>query len=93
MVEFKTVIKKFNKNGEKSGWTYIEIPEEIILKIKGNYKKSFRVKGFIDKTPIAKQALLPMGGGIFIMALNAVLRKAICKKSSGISISKGFGGY
>ena len=45
MIHFNAVIKKFNEQGEKTGWTYIEIPEEIASKIKPGYKKSFRVKG------------------------------------------------
>jgi hypothetical protein len=42
-------------------------------------KKSFRVKGKIDAHPIRGIALLPMGGGRFIMALNAEMRKEMEK--------------
>jgi hypothetical protein len=34
MVEFTTTIKKFDKQGDKTGWTYIEIPATIALKLK-----------------------------------------------------------
>ncbi len=81
MVHFKTIIKKFGSQGEKTGWTYIDISSEIIEKIKPGAKTSFRVKGKLDEHPIKGFALLPMGGGDFIMALNADIRKIIGKKT------------
>ena len=86
MVQFKATIKKFKDKGEKSGWTYIEISKEIILQIKGDHKKSFRIKGKLDNYPIKRIALLPMGEGNFIMPLNATMRKGI-KKNSGTLIA------
>lgn len=80
MVQFITTILKFEKQGEKTGWTYIEIPADIAQQIKPNNKKSFRVKGKLDSHKIAGIALLPMGGGAFIMALNAAMRKGIGKR-------------
>lgn len=80
MIQFATIIKKFAKQGEKTGWTYIEIPEAIAQQIKPNNKKSFRVKGKLDSFSIKGIALLPMGEGSFIMALNAEMRKGIKKK-------------
>ncbi len=80
MVQYTTTILKFEKQGEKTGWTYIEIPADIALKLKPNNKKSFRVKGKLDNHKISGIALLPMGGGIFIMALNAAMRKGIGKR-------------
>lgn len=82
MVQFQTVIKKFAENGEKTGWTYIIIPFEIAEKLKPGFRKSFRVKGFLDKAEIKQISLLPMGEGDFIMALNATIRKTI-KKGKG----------
>lgn len=81
MVHFKTMIKKFSSQGEKTGWTYIDIPSTIIDKIKPGAKTSFRVKGKLDEHTIKGIALLPMGGGDFIMALNADIRKKIGKKT------------
>ena len=66
--------------GEKTGWTYIEVPADIALKLKPDNKKSFRVKGKIDDFPIHAVALIPMGEGDFIMALNAEMRKSIGKR-------------
>jgi hypothetical protein len=80
MVKFRTTIHRFEKQGEKTGWTYIEIPADLAQKIKPGNKKSFQVKGMLDNYKISGVALLPMGGGSFIMALNATMRKAISKK-------------
>lgn len=79
MIRFNTVIRKFAAQGEKTGWTYIEVPGEIARQLKPGNKKSFRVKGKLDNYPISGTALIPMGDGDFIMALNATLRKAIRK--------------
>jgi hypothetical protein len=79
MVTFTATIKKFEKQGEKTGWTYIEIPAAIAGQLKPGTKTSFRVKGTLDNFAIKGVALLPMGGGAFIMALNATLRKGIKK--------------
>ncbi len=80
MVAFTTVLKKFAQQGEKTGWTYIEIPVEIAGKIKSGQKTSFRVKGKIDAFKIAQTAMLPMGEGAFIIPVNAAMRKGIGKK-------------
>lgn len=82
MVQFKATIEKFASMGEKTGWTYITIPAKIAQQLKPGFKKSFRVKGSLDKLVINNVALLPMGEGDFIMALNAAMRKDI-KKSKG----------
>ncbi|MEJ0102256.1 MAG: DUF1905 domain-containing protein [Bacteroidota bacterium] len=71
MVQYTATILQFAEQGEKTGWTYIEIPADIAQKLKPGNKKSFRVKGKLDNHPIKKVALLPMGGGRFIMPLNA----------------------
>ena len=47
-------------------------------------KKSFRVKGKLDDYAIKGIALLPMGNGDFIMALNADIRKAIGKRKGAV---------
>ena len=73
MVKFTVTILKFGEQGEKTGWTYITIPAEIALQLMPDNKKSFRVKGKLDEYLIKGVALLPMGEGSFIMALNAAL--------------------
>ena len=84
MVEFSTVIKQFEQQGEKTGWTYIDIPAEIAEQLKPNNKKSFRVKGKLDNFSIKSIALMPMGGGAFIMAINATMRKGIHKRKGAM---------
>lgn len=80
MVRFTTTIKKFGAKGEKTGWTYIEVPVDMAQELKPDNKKEFKVKGKLDKYAIKRISLIPMGGGLFIMALNADMRKAIGKK-------------
>ena len=84
MVEFVTTIRKFDKQGEKTGWTYIEIPADIAQRIKPGNRKEFKVKGKLDAHTISRQSVMPMGGGIFIMPLNASLRKAIGKRKGAM---------
>jgi len=80
MIQFVVTIHRFEKQGEKTGWTYIEIPVDIAEKLKPGSKKSFRVKGKLDEFKISGVSLLPMGGGSFIMPINATMRKGIGKK-------------
>lgn len=84
MVEFKAILQKFGSQGEKTGWTYLEVPEKIAKKIKAGTKKSFRVKGKIDAFAF-KGSLLPMGGGDFIFAVKGEIRKKI-KKFKGDTV-------
>ena len=83
MIQFTTVLEKFGKKGEKTGWTYITIPSKLARKLKSETKKSFRVKGKLDNYVIKAIALLPMGEGEFIMPINASMRKGIKKQFSG----------
>jgi hypothetical protein len=80
VIKFSTTILKFDKQGEKTGWTYILIPAELAEKLKPDNKKSFRVKGKLDSFPFKQIALLPMGEGDFIMPLNTAIRKGIGKR-------------
>jgi len=80
MVQLATMMKRFDRQGEKTGWTYIEVPAAVAQKIKPGNKKEFKGKGKIDNHAINRVSLLPMGGGVFIMPVNAAMRKAIGKK-------------
>jgi Domain of unknown function (DUF1905)/Bacteriocin-protection, YdeI or OmpD-Associated len=80
MIRFTTKILQFAEMGEKTGWTYIRIPAALAQQLLPGNKKSFRVKGRLDDHSIQKVALIPMGEGDFIMALNAAVRKAIRKQ-------------
>jgi hypothetical protein len=80
MISFVTTIQKFDKKGEKTGWSYIEISPAQAQKMLPGQKVSFRVKGSIDAFKFEKTALLPMGDGNFILPMNATIRKAIGKR-------------
>jgi hypothetical protein len=80
MIKFTAVLKKFGDQGEKTGWTYFEIPAELAEKLNPGVKKSYRVKGKLDEHPIKQVALVPMGEGNFIIAVNAAMRKGIGKR-------------
>ncbi|GAL86388.1 hypothetical protein MYP_3617 [Sporocytophaga myxococcoides] len=82
MIKFNTIILQFEEKGEKTGWSYIEIPKDVSLQLQPSGKKSFKVKGKLDTYEFKGISLLPMGDGNYIMALNASVRKAI-KKNKG----------
>lgn len=84
MVRFTVTINKFGSKGEKTGWTYFEVPAAIAQELKPGNKKEFKVKGKLDKYAIKRTSLIPMGGGRFIMALNADMRRAIGKKEGAL---------
>lgn len=77
MRSFTAAINKFGQMGEKTGWTYLLVPQEIAQQIKPDTKKSFRVKGKLNSVAINSVALMPMGGGDFILVLNAGMRKQL----------------
>ena len=83
-IQFTTTILQFGAKGEKTGWTYIEIPPDLVQQLKPGNKKEFKVKGKLDKHPINRLSVLPMGGGAFILPLNANLRKAIAKNKGAM---------
>lgn len=85
MIEFKAELRKFDKKGEKTGWTYIDIDQKLAQKLKPNHKKAFRVKGKLDAYTFKAVSLIPMGEGDFIMAINATMRRAI-KKQKGETV-------
>lgn len=80
MITFKTTLLRFEKQGEKTGWTYIVVPAHIANQIKPNTRTSFRVKGKLDEFLIEQVALLPMGEGDFIIPINGSMRKGIRKE-------------
>lgn len=83
-VKFTVTIHKFDKQGEKTGWTYFEIPADIAQQLKPGNKKEFKVKGKLDNYAINRVSLLPMGGGKFIMPLNTAMRRATGKKAGAM---------
>ncbi|GAB3025743.1 DUF1905 domain-containing protein [Spirosoma pulveris] len=89
MHTFTTILQKFDEKGEKTGWTYIDIPLDVTESLKPGQKTSFRVKGSLDEYAIALVALLPMGKsgdreGGFIMPVNATMRRGIRKEAGAM---------
>lgn len=84
MIELTGILIQFAEKGEKTGWTYLDVPAAIAHEIKPNNKLSFRVKGFLDGVAINGIALVPMGEGNFILSVKAALRKAIRKEKGAM---------
>jgi hypothetical protein len=79
MITFTTTIERYGQQGEKTGWTFCLVPAAEAQRLKPNNKRSFRVKGFLDHHALERVALIPVGGGDFIIPLNAEMRKGIGK--------------
>jgi len=86
MIRFTAIIEKFAEHGDKTGWSYIRIPEEIAMQIKSGTRKAFKVKGLLDSLAISAQSLLPMGEGDFMLALKTEIRRKL-GKGTGAMIS------
>lgn len=80
MIAYTTSILQFDKKGEKTGWSYIEVTASQSQKLYPGCKVSYRVKGKIDVYALEKVSLLPMGNGNFILPINGKIRKAINKQ-------------
>lgn len=80
MVSFEAEIEKTHKEGEKYGWTYILIPVEVAQQINPGVKTGYRVKGKIGNHVCKQTGIMPVGGGKFMLALNAKMRKDISEK-------------
>jgi hypothetical protein len=81
MISFTATIHKFDKKGEKTGWSYIELSARQAEKLKPGTKTSFRVKGQLDHYALKQTALIPMGDGKFILPINGTMRKGTGKKN------------
>ncbi len=84
MIRYTTSILKFDKQGEKTGWTYLVIPADIAQQINPGIKKSYRVKGKLDNYVFSGLTILPMGEGEFILPLKLEIRKSIGKKQGAM---------
>lgn len=90
MHSFTALLRQFGEKGEKTGWTYINVPNAITETLRPGRKTSFRVKGVLDAHGIERVALIPMGSSEtpdsqFIMAINATMRRAI-RKEAGATV-------
>jgi hypothetical protein len=86
MVSYNTLIHRFEEKGEKTGWSYIEVPQDIAEQINPGVRVSYRVKGKLDDHPLKGVSLLPMGSGNFLIPFNEKLRKGT-GKSVGAMVS------
>ncbi|GAB2797059.1 YdeI/OmpD-associated family protein [Rhabdobacter roseus] len=84
MIHFTTTLRKFEQKGEKTGWTYLEIPPHLAEELNPGVRIIYRVKGTLDKYPLAQVALLPMGDGGFILPVNGTMRRALRKQEGAI---------
>lgn len=84
MLKFSAIIDKYDSKGEKTGWTYVSIPADILRKLKLKDKKAFRIKGKIDNVSFEKMSTYPMGQGEYIIAIKAELRKKLGKKEGAM---------
>lgn len=80
MPTFSETIQKYSAKGEKTGWTYVGIPPDILRKLNRKDKKGFRIKGELDGVKFEKLSTYPVGEGRFIIAINNQLKKKLGKK-------------
>ncbi len=96
MPTFTTILQKFGEKGDKTRWTYIEIPVAVSDELKPGHKTSFRVRGMLDDHPIKLVALLPLGRAVaritddqeggFMMPINAAMRRGMGKEEEGATV-------
>ncbi|MBK9285468.1 MAG: DUF1905 domain-containing protein [Sphingobacteriaceae bacterium] len=86
MPQFIATVYKYGKKGDKTGWTFVEMPLDIISQLKLKNRREFKIKGWIDDAQIKRLVCYPVKNGTYIIALNAEVRKKI-KKSEGDQVS------
>lgn len=84
MIHFSAPLQQFGKNGDKTGWTYIQVPHDVAEQLQPGSRKTFRVKGTLDAFAIKGVAVMPMRDGSFLLAVNAAMRKGLQKKKGAI---------
>jgi Domain of unknown function (DUF1905)/Bacteriocin-protection, YdeI or OmpD-Associated len=85
---FKSIIRKYGAKAEKTGWTFIDIPIDVIAKLKLKNRREFRIKGVMDDVKFERLVCYPVKDGSFIIALNAELRKKLGKKDGATVMVK-----
>jgi hypothetical protein len=84
MHSFKSIIYKYTSNGEKTSWTFVEIPIDIVAKLKLKNRKGFRIKGLMDDIKFEKLSTYPTKENGFIIAINADMRKKLGKNEGSV---------
>lgn len=83
-INLKAEIERYSTNGEKTGWSYVFIPQDIADQIKPNSRIGFRVRGFIDQVAVKGMSVMPVKDEGFILPLNKPLRKALRKEEGAV---------
>lgn len=86
MITHQAEIERFEANGEKTGWSYVFVPQEIADQIKANNRREIRVRGCIDQVVVNGICLMPVKGDGFILPLKKSLRKLL-RKECGASVT------
>lgn len=81
MITLESEIKKYGNHADKTGWSYVEIPLDIADRLKPGNARSFRVRGRLDDTVVEGVALIPVGGGEFILPVNQTMRRQLGKSA------------
>lgn len=84
MIDYTTIMRQYGENGDKTRWTFVIVPLDVVQQILPGNKRSVRVRGWLDEYPVAGMSLMPVGEGDFILALKAGIRKAIRKESGAM---------
>lgn len=84
MLSYKTIILKFGSKGEKTGWSYVEMPVDVWKKLKLKNRREFRIKGFLDDVKVERLSCMPMKDGNFIIPLNLEIRKKLGKNEGAM---------
>jgi hypothetical protein len=84
MVKLRAEIERFASNAEKTGWSYVFIPQTIADQIKANERRGFRVRGMLDQIPVQGISVMPVKPDGFILPLNQSLRKALRKDKGAV---------
>ena len=85
MITLKAEIERFEANGEKTGWSYVFIPQNVADQIKVNNRREVRVRGLIDQISVVGMCMMPVKGEGFILPLKKSLRQSL-RKECGASI-------
>ena len=84
MPAFKSIIQKYAAKGDKTGWTFVDMPLDIVVKLKLKSRREFRIKGVMDDVKFERMVCYPVKDGTFIIALNADIRKKLGKKAGAV---------
>lgn len=80
MVNLSLEIEQFESNGEKTGWSYVFITQEVAEQLLPDNRREFRVCGLIDQVAVSGICVMPVKPDGFILPLKKSLRKQLRKE-------------